>query len=83
MEGKKDNKHFIFIMNFLRKEQKKAKRVNLCRIALINIMFHKKISSLKDERDGVWVDGETLCRFISCDVNMGDLLSNPTQPNPC
>lgn len=54
--------------------------MNVRRFALIHIMFHKKISSLKDERDGVWVDGEILRRFVSCDDDMGDLLSNPTQP---
>ena len=43
-------------------------------------MLNEEVPSPKDERDGVWVDGEILRRFVSCEDDMKDILSDQNKP---
>ena len=53
--------------------------MNIRRFLLMK-MLNEEVPSPKDERDGVWVDGEILRRFVSCEDDMKDILSDQNKP---
>ena len=62
------------------RDQQKANRMNCRRFGLMNFMLSKEVTTQEDEKNGVWVDGGTLRRFMSCEDTMDDILSSPDKP---